>query len=666
MADRQKHGASSTTPTGTQPDAITSEVATAEVVDNICKPIVDASAAFIGQMPMVRVPSMDSRLDSLAITEKTERIALGLLRAWNMPRRMMDVGRYCSMLGTAVGVIWPDMEKMRPKFLVRSPRGFCPTPKDEDGYELADAIFYAKYSGAQAAKMFGAKGKKYVDEKEVEVYEYIDDKVIVTVVGDDVVRRINHKLGFCPVVAIPNTSIPGSCFGESTLANGAPKLQQWNSYIFSKVVAQVQEMLDQPLVIEGAEHFPEEIPRGPRDTIELPAGVGAKVYRVPPMIMPFDIFRIRDDLEKSISMVSDIPQAMTSGGDNPYESGRGFTAKLAPTQSKLKVKLDTIYPAIERLLWMAFTMWEVMWPNEEHTVFGELPKGMNQSTAKSNRFTETFKMEDLRGWYQFEVTLDPGSFFDQQTQWVMTLQGVQNQILSKETAMQYFPLIKDVVIEKQRVAREVQENAQMNIQAQAAALAMQNAPMAEVGRTGYGIEKGYVGELPVPPMPGGADVKAPAEAPANGQVAEPGKMVDPLIQQMIDLLRSVPKVKGQIFVTGEFLDENYREQTSGMGSTPTVTICLTVAADKATLINYIKSQVPEMFGSMKFRTVTGPPNEPYIDASGGTNGYETQGNETPSEGPNGLPGGTSPLPKGGQANQEDIAAIQAAIGGANP
>jgi hypothetical protein len=174
--------------------------------------------------------------------------------------------------------------------------------------------------------------------------------------------------------------------------------------------------------------------------------------------------------------------------------------------------------------------------------------------------------------------------------------------------------------------------------------------MNEPGMTKYGLDQGFVGELPPAPIPGGLGENLPSGGlPTPSATPVAGIEVDPLVQQMVDLLRSVPKIQGRIFIVGEYLSPEYREVTSGSGSAPKVTIGLTDMIDKKTIIDFVKAQAPAVYGNMKFVKVGDPPSEPYIDVSGGS-GYDVQGG-TLEAAPAAPPAG------------EDMAALQAALGG---
>lgn len=600
--DRAMEGAFPKDEPASTPDRIDSDRENPEIVVNLLWPIIEAKRAFIGQIPNVRVPKPPS--GNIALAEKAERVILGIWNFSNMSRRFSDIGLYCPAYGTAVGVVWPDLENERPRILIRSPRGFYPTPKDDDGYELFSAIFVSKYTGKQAAKLYNKK--QLADYDDVEILQYIDDKEITTVSDDGLaLKTIRHKLGFCPIVSIPNIGWPNSPFGESDIAR-ALKLQKEVNYTYGLNVSIMEHILSQPIILEGAENFPEDgLPMGPRDTVEIT--MGGRAYRLPPLSVPYDMFRIQQDLQSQLNSVSDAPAALRSEWDNSGTvTGRAFTSMLGPVQARMKIRLDTIYPAIEKLNRMCFQMYEAMFPGD-HSVYGWQNK---------KPFTETFNIKEFEGWYENDVFLDPAQFFDEQSRFVMILQGIQNQIISKETARRHFPLIDDAEAEREQINKEVMENIQ---QAQAAQMAAEspatmNAPMNEPGKTAFSLERGYLGEVPPASIPGGLG-EMTGGSPTGGTPSE-----DVVVQQAADLMRDIPKIHGNVYLVGGIIDGVY-------GPDENIEIALTDNTDKQTISNYVRTTAPELHGKMEFLSVTGTPDEPYIDCSPGTSGYDIQNKE---------------------------------------
>jgi len=622
LSNRQRYGAFDEEPSDVLPDHIANERDTDEVVVNRCRSIVRAYTSFVGRMPVFNVPPSGDTEEDMKRAEAFERAIYGLADLWVMPRRMANIGFYRGLLGTAVGVVWPDDRLEVPMLKIRSPRGFYCVPKDEDGYELAVAIFAAKYPGKQVANMYGLK--KFDTTDEVEVVQYYDDKEIVTIAGGQRVSKFSgrHGMPFCPVITVNGADVPGSPYGESAIVL-AVKLQQYYNYIRSMQLAAAEEQFNQPLVLPNGAVWPKGLPHGSRDVIELPPeATGHAAYRVPPPAMPFDIHRLADDVSKELNAVTDIPVQLSAGTESPYESGSAFNAKLGPIQALMRVEIDNIYPAIRRLIAMAFTMMERRWPDKEYRLSGTLPVyGRNEKRP----FVQSFKVGDFGGDYNVLIMADPAEYFDEQTRWVQGLQAVQNQVLSKETLMQYNPFIKPgtLEMEKLRIKREVEENVKQTLAAQqmAASVSTTNAPMNEPGKTAYSLEQGFLGEMEAAPMPGGAEVSGEVAAPAG----------NPLIEQMAALVRAIPRIKGRVFLVGDFLDEQYLEEASGEGSAPVVELALTDMNDKATILNAVKARVPEVHGNMTFNKVVDEPDEPFIEVTPGTTGTEIQNAELGGE-----------------------------------
>jgi hypothetical protein len=662
--DRALEGAFPKDAPSNKPDRTETERDNPDVTVPLLAPIVKAKRAFLGQLPNVRVPKppLSETDDSdivMARIEKQERVLKGIWNFSNMTRRMSNVGLFCTVYGTAVGIVWPDFDRELPKILVRAPRGFYPQEKDDDGYELYSAIFYAKKRGAQIAAEFGKKQYATVDK--VEVLQYFDDKEITTVTTDGtLLKRIPHKLGFCPVVSIPNIGWGDSPFGESEIAPALKLLKEINN-AYAIQLAIADHVMQQPLVLPaGSEHsWPDDIPAGPNDTIELgPEAGNTPAYRLPPMSSPFDFTRLIQDLHQQINDVADSPAALQSKWDNSGTvTGAAVTSLLGPVQLRLGHSLNTIHCAVQILNRMCFQMLESMFPGK-HTVYG---------TSGKKSFTEQFDIKEFMGWYESEVSLLPGQFFDQQSQFVMTLQGVQNKMVSKETAMMYLPIVADVAAEKKQIAKETQEDLQQAMAAQqiAAGPTTQNPPMGEPGATNYALNKGYMGETPPAPVPGGMELPKTGQ-PEPGAGTTPNTSVNDVMTQFVDLIRSVPNIKGSVYLVGELLDPAMVSMSIDNPSRqPRAELDITEALDKQTLLNYVKANEPNVHGNIVFHAVTGPPAEPFVtiiengkpssgyDVQGAPNaqGAETQQAPAPSDITGLLGGGGPPMAQAGQEAQ---------------
>ena len=168
------------------------------------------------------------------------------------------------------------------------------------------------YKPRQAAAMLPAVPRRTarLRRRDVEVIQYLDRERITTVVGDRYrVKDIENKWGFVPIVIIPNESFGEGPWGDSDIDQVIP-LQAEFVYRESLKTAILEQTIMQPLAIEGGDNLPEEIPMGPRDAI--PVQIGGRVYRVPPVQVPYQYLQSQNDLIKLIDRVGSIPDVMRS------------------------------------------------------------------------------------------------------------------------------------------------------------------------------------------------------------------------------------------------------------------------------------------------------------------------------------------------------------------
>jgi hypothetical protein len=626
LTDRQRYGFFQTLRNKVLPNRVRKDKRYDSIVVNYCRNVVEAKRALIGGEFSIRVPRPPSAdpvdPDVMKTLEKLERVLLGWWQESNVGRRMLEVGYYNALLGTAIGVVWPNVEKERPTFQVRSPRGFYPLPKDADGYELGACIFYAQYYGKQAEKMF----KIPFTDDTVKIWQYMDESQIRTVdaYGRDVKPIITHEWGFVPVVCIPNIGIPGSPFGESDLEN-IIEIQKEINYRITLKNELVEHMLQQPIVIDNPDSFPDDAPMGPNDVITT---TGGKAYRLAPVQIPWDYFKDIDTMVGFLRESSDTPASLSSDPSafSGTVTGRGFTALTSPVQGRVDIRvLNTIFPAVERMNWMGLKMAE-KWPGE-HTVHGYMKK--SSAYANPIPYAETYDIKEFGGWYENTVYRQNGSFYDNESSFIQLLQGVQNELISPETAMLYIPGVDDVPAEIARIdaAREKRVQAAVAAQQVAQSPTTAVASMAEQGRTNYGLQQGYMGKTPPMQAPGGLPLPKPGTPPA----------VD-VVSQLVDLIREVQNVKGSVYLVGGAV----------MGDVSKgVELAITDPLDKQTILNHVKQAEPIVHGKIKFIVIPDVPQEPYIiifENGQAGSGYDVQGGQGMAQTP---PQGTPQLPTGG-------------------
>lgn len=625
----------------------------AEFNINFIPSIIQAKRSFIGTIPSLQVPPAvpptpeDKKPKQRA--EKLERVYQGFWTYSLIGKRMNQLGYWNPALGSTVGVVWPDVENKRPVLQMRSPYGAYPVLADTDGQDLYQLIFVTKYKPRQAAAMFPEFRAEILAYKQpVDVLQYIDRERLVTIVGDRYrTKDIENKWGFVNAVIIPNEAFGEGPWGDADIDQVIPVQEE---YVYREMLktAILEQTIMQPLAIEGGENLPAQIPMGPRDAI--PVQVGGRVYRVPPVQVPYQYLQSQADLIKLIDRVGSIPEVMRSQFEGNVLTGKGVSTLMGPTQMAFNVKGNEIYPAIATLNKMAMRMWHKMWPRARHTVYA-MEKGNKVSV-------ESFKTGEFEGWYENIVYVDASSYFDAQSRFVMVLQAVQNRLMSRQTAMQFVPGVSDAPGEAELIKSELQEDMDMQKANEARDEANVQPSMGAQGYTNSMLQKGYAGKTPPPEAIGGLEVPGgEGEQQAPEQEQEQGT----LLQDMVEFFTQVP-LKGRVWLVGGIVsDPGYSPESPAYNG---VEVSLEDMNDKSAINTTMRNEYPEVHGHLVYHE--GPPSsqEPSILV------YDPDAEELPDveqafgepEENMGAPSNTGvPQEMGGQAG--DIEALMAGLGG---
>lgn len=544
-----------------------------DFVINLAAPIVEQKRAFIGQIPSIRVPPPDESEEAQKLADLAEKAILGLWQYSNIGRLMSSLGFYCALFGTAIGFVWPNIKDKRPQLKIRSPRGFYPVPADDDGNEMSCVIFEETLWGKQADAMYPGFG--YSGEAEVVTYRYIDDEVMMVVSSDSevLVSPLQHKLGFCPVVTMPNIGIPESLLGDADIERMVELGKAINRRY--AIMEDVAEKMAYPLlVVKGGQDVPDPLPTGPDAYIEV--GPQGSVDQIYPPNMGEGFWLSTQQLESKIATVTDTPPLMQSDFQGSIMSGKAVNAYLSPLSARMGIRQNTIYPRIQQLNKFAILMWH-RFPkfNQRSYVRGSQLHG-NRSTFETSFVPDDLKWEG-EIWTENEVYLDSATFVDRQANFISIIQAQQNRQLSRKRAMQLSPFVDDVTAEMRQIAKEAEEDMAL-AQAQAAGAEANVQPnLSEAGRTAYGLEKGYIGETePVPP----AGMES-TPAMTENELSQP----EFTAEDVIALLSEVPNLKGRVWLVGGALKGDI-----SLG----VELYIEDGNDKATIINYVGKKIPEL------------------------------------------------------------------------
>lgn len=576
---------------------------------NLTRPTVLAKVAFMGLPPSVRVPEPMTLPPEEAsdFADNLERAILGHWAFSNMPRRCYDMAWFQGAFGGAVMGVWPDMRYKRPRIFTRSPQNFYPVTYDEDGLELQLCVWVEpSMDGRSAAARFG--DKSFAEREEVEVIQYMDEHQMSIVVDGEMVQNVANPLGMVPVVCIGNIGVPGSPFGDTDVG-AAISIEDEINYRLAMADEHAVKTLNPTVAVVNPLMVPEDFELGQGGRIEM--GDRGSVELLSPGQIPQTYWDGIGLLQQWYDQVADNPAQLRGEGFGSILTAKGFNASLSPTAARLQIRRNLIDPAISQVNRYLLTMWD-KFPEFNRKL--KLRAFVGKDFFECEFSPEDFKIADENGekhmYTENEVFLSSRSFIDRQGEVVELLQLYQNEAISWDTMMDYNPYVTNKARERVRIQRDREWKAQGVAVAQSLAQspATFNPDLGAQERTAYGLERGFLGEMPSPPGAEAQSVAASAPAP-QGVEGEMGGEATEIVDSIVQALAEIPKVKGRIWVGGDIV---LHPESITPGGDWTVTIWLENPVDKATITNYVRKNIPELHGRLEFISGEPSPEEPTI------------------------------------------------------
>jgi hypothetical protein len=534
--------------------------------------------------------------------DREEQAIQALLKMSNMERRSRDLAWcLCAMGGGVIGA-WPDLRKNLPRIFTRVPQHFHPVPYDVDGLELKQALWVDKMTGREIAARYGTD--RYIrSEDEVEVTSYIDENTFcVEAGGKFLTDPVENKAGVVPIVCVGNLGIPGIVFGDMEFKDAIPVMREINyqMYLVDKMAG---AMVNPTIAVKEGRDVPRDIAIGQGGLIEM--GANGSVELLGPINLPNAWWQLGAVLQNWFDLISDNPAVLRGEGGGSIITGKGFNAQLGPIAARMQAKLNILMRAWEQAIRYMLLMWDKFPGMKSVRGTGVRDKMPYFIEAKPKEFHINGEM-----WTEVVVSLSAQSFIDRQGNDVEVMQLYQNELLSWDTSQENLPYVANKKRERVRIERDRIWKAEgMAIANQAA-----NSPMTantDIGaqeRTAYGLERGFMGEAPPPPMPTG---EVPAEGmPAEGAAPEG----EDLVTVLTDVFAGISKLKGRVWFGGDPLI-NPAECTDDNPDW-TVTVWVEDPQDKGT-ITRAAEKIPELYGRIDFVEGEPSPDEPSVPVGGG-------------------------------------------------
>ncbi len=578
--------------------------------------IIEAQRTVLGAMRSHRVPLPGP--DGQAYADRLEKGISHLWREWGMPRFLSEMAWYCVVLGTAVGVLQRDKKDKLPRAVIRSPESFYALPSVDDERRVQIGMFVTKTLGRMLNKQYPKETKgSLAAETEYEIIDYYDEEMRYRIVKDENIVLIEAKnpIKRVPVYVFPGIVIPNSLFGASLITQALP-LQNEMDRLYSKQAEYLEMVMNAPTFIKDPDNVPENFTWNKDAVVTM--GPQGGIGKAPIAAIDARVFEYRmEDMKRNLDNSMDF--ASIARGEMPSNivTGKGVTALSAPSQQRTMLRLQSIDPELERMTEDALLLWH-KGGRGARQIYGQ--KG-------GSMFVDKFdpKADIDPEWSKVWVYLDAASFVDRQAAQITALQKLrgQPQAMSLQRFLELDPDCEDVEQERKRIDTETQQmmQMQMGIQSQAE----QNLA-AEKG--------GAVPGAPAPAAPSGA-----GPTPAGGEAgmaapAEPGEEED-VIAAVADTFRGIGKVKGEIWLVGDYLEGGITPEEFAEGY---IEVYVSEPLDKQTILNGLRAT--ELAGAVEQQRVIFHENEAMLtqhlslDVSPGSQGYEpSMKGQNPKEAP---------------------------------
>lgn len=578
----------------------------------------------------------------IQLADRLECVLKSIMDFSNMPKRCRDVAWSMSVMDGAVIGVWPDFKHGKPRIFTRTPQDFYPVSADPDGLELSKAVWTEELNGHDISARW--QNDKYIGRDDVKVTFYIDEEKFCTILDDKEWAHspVDNTVGFVPIVCVGSLGMPGMVFGGNDVRDAIPIAKEIN-YHMSLLDDIAASTINPTVVITDPLNVSNFVALGQGGVIEV--NPGGRVDTVGPMTLPNAFWQLGATLQNWLDVVMDNPAVLRGESGSSIVTGKGFNSQLGPIAARMQTRLEIVMSAWRQTLKYALMMW------------ADFPGVNGKLKASGVKNNETFYIEaepadfmvDGHIWTELDVFLSAQSYIDRQGNSVELMQLVQNELISRDTAMDNLTWVTNKKRENANIDRDREWKAQGMAIANAAAQSPMtaNVPLMSQEATNYGLERGFMGETP--PMPG-PEAQMPAEgAPPEGMPPEmappevegmtlatgPEGEVDTaaeVVAAMQEFFAGIPKLKGSVWFGGDPILAPEKIVSTEW----TVAVWVTDPADQGT-ITRAAEKVEEVYGHIKFIRGVPAPDEQAIQVAGEGGGPEGQPTEEPPPDLSGTP-----------------------------
>ena len=574
-------------------------------------------------------PDQDWGID---LADRLECVLKSLMDFSNMPKRCRDVAWSMSVMDGAVIGVWPDFRHQRPRIFTRTPQNFYPVAADPDGLELTKALWVEEMNGHEIEARWG--NNKYVGRDDVKVTFCITEESFMTLLDDKEWAHppVENTVGFVPIVCVGSLGMPGMIFGGNDVRDAIPIAKEIN-YHMSLIDGMAAAIANPTVAITDPLNVSNFVAIGKGGVIEMNAG--GKVELLGPLSLPNAFWQLGATLQNWLDVVTDNPAVLRGESGSSIVTGKGFNSQLGPIAARMQTRLEIVMSAWRQVLKYTLMMW-ADFPGVNSTLKVSGMKGNSNDTFYIEADPQDFFVNG-QIWTEIEVFLSAQSFIDRQGNSVELMQLVQNELLSRDTAMDNMAWVTNKKRENANIDKDRRWKAEgMALAQQVAQSAMTaNVPLASQEATNYGLERGMMGETPPMPGPEAATIPAgpqmapaaPTGAPPEGAPVEGMQMGaeeapdtgQQLIDVMTEFFAGIGKLKGNVWFGGDpiLAPEKFASDQW------TVTVWVSDPLDQGT-ITRAAEKVEVVYGHIKFIQGTPSPEEKAIQVSGAPEAAPTE------------------------------------------
>lgn len=351
-------------------------------VANIYKGFVDAYKRMLVGLPDIRIPAppgkfaptLEGQTQAEAWTEKAKRCGYGIWAASSMDVQQINAAWWLTVCGSFGAVVMPDFDKGHPIIRYVAPWNVYGIGKLNDPIALSRCVVVSEEDPMVVASEFGDDfvGAEYYQNplqsgernptmastrmRTIKHTMYLDEHYFVRMIGDRVVAKEKHDLGFCPAlipqfIMLPEYRNRGHSVGEQVVP-----LQHSVNFAVSMWESGAKDSVFKTTVVKDPINVPPNFQRGKGQLITVTGDgdvteIGGDLTALQTVANWVDFMRNMMQLNTGVSQA--VLEGSLSGGT---VTGRALEKSMSPYLTGVEEIQTTQAAFMSRLLNYAFQM----------------------------------------------------------------------------------------------------------------------------------------------------------------------------------------------------------------------------------------------------------------------------------------------------------------------